>query len=159
MLMVLFQLGPDRFAVESRCVVEIVPRVDFKAVPRAPDYVAGLFNYRDCVVPVLDLCQLTQNRPCHPFLSSRIILIDYGKLTGLAARAQLLGLLAERVTDVCERPESVKSSPVRVAGAAYLGDIFFVAGEMNQCLEPAALLPESLREMLFSESGRNSLAG
>jgi hypothetical protein len=84
MLMVLFQLGAERYAVDSHCVVEIVPMVDFKPVPHAPDYVAGLFNYRETVVPVIDLCHLTQKRPCLKHLSSRIILVDYGRLTGMA---------------------------------------------------------------------------
>ncbi len=157
MLMVLFQLGPERFAVDSRCVVEIVPMVEFKAVPHTPEYIAGLFNFRDTVVPVIDLCQLTQKRLCQKYLSSRIILVDYGRLTGLAAKeTRILGLLAERVTEVREKPAASVKPPVHSSGAPYLGDIFFFNGEMNQCLEPAALLPENLRDMLFAESGRQS---
>ena len=157
MLMVLFQLGAERYAVDSHCVVEIVPMVDFKPVPHAPDYVAGLFNYRETVVPVIDLCHLTQKRPCLKHLSSRIILVDYGRLTGMAENEKrILGLLAERVTEVREKPATSVSPPLQTVGAPYLGEIFFFNGELNQCLEPAALLPENLRDMLFAESGRQS---
>lgn len=152
MLMVLFQLGRDRYAVDARCVVEIVPLVDVKALPHAPEYVAGLFNYHSAVVPVLDLCRLMQQRACSPFLSSRTILIDYGKLTGAPPGTRILGLLAEQVTEIVDRSVETQAAPVKVEGAPYLDGVFFHDGGINQCLKPAALLPEELREMLFAET-------
>lgn len=155
MLMVLFQVGNDRYAVDARCVVEVVPMVDFKSVPHAPDHVLGLINFHDTVVPVLDLCRLLQQRASRPFLSSRIILVDYGRLSGEAVDGmRILGLLAERVTEVCQRTPSTQPSPVAVHGTPYLGDVFFREGGINQCLEPVALLPDSLREMLFAAADR-----
>ena len=160
MLVVLFQLGKDRYAIHCKFVVEIVPSVALRAVPNAPAAVAGLFNYRSAVVPVIDLCQLTQNRRCAPYLSSRIILVDYRRAINEAARphqtGRILGLLAERVTEVCEKPAATTEPPVRPAGAPYLGEIFTLGGELIQCVNPAALLPEELREMLFA---RPLLAG
>lgn len=150
--MLLFQLGGERYAMDARAVVEIVPLVDFTAVPKAPDYVSGLFNYHDTAVPVLDLCRLLHESPSRPYLSSRIILIDYGRVCGSppGGPTRILGLLAESVTDVREQAQAAVPSPVDVPNAPFLGGVFFHDGEINQCLKPAALLPESLRETLFA---------
>ena len=64
MLMLLFQLGNSRYAVPAREVVEIASMVKLEPIPMAPDYIAGLFNYRGQHVPVLDLCQLINNQAC-----------------------------------------------------------------------------------------------
>lgn len=151
MLMVLFQLGSDRYAIRSNCVIEIVSLVEFKNVPHAPEYVAGLMNFRENVVPVIDLCRLMQKRACSTFLSSRIILVDYGRLTNdTSGSKRILGLLAERVTEVQELIEAGTDSPLQIKQAPYMGQIYFLGGEMSQCLEPAALLPDEIREMLFT---------
>lgn len=44
MLMLLFHVESDLYALDSRQVVEVIPRVLLRKVPYAPEYVAGLFN-------------------------------------------------------------------------------------------------------------------
>lgn len=152
MLMVIFQIGADRYAIPCSRVVEIIPQVALKAVPQAPDHVAGLFSFRATIVPVIDLCRLAHKRPCQPFLSSRIILVHYrGGATGSNQKDHILGLLVERATEVFEKPDTGSVPPVRVADAPYLGDIYSVGGQMIQSLEPEALLPDDLRELLFTD--------
>ena len=153
MLMVVFRLGHERYAVRADCVVEIVPLVALKLLPQAPPYVAGLFNYRARVTPVIDLCKLALGRRCEDFLSSRIILIDYDRVSGMApnGRGQILGLLAEQVTETCTLPSSTSASPVNVAQTPYLGEIFYSGAELNQCVEVSKLLPDSVRELLFAQ--------
>lgn len=151
MLMVLFQLGADRYAISCSCVVEIVPLVSLKTVPHAPPYVAGVFNFRSMVVPVVDLCQLTQHRPSNLHLSSRIILVNYRPQGGENSELRVLGLLAERVTEVRETPHASSAPPVRIASAPYLDKIYSLEGELVQSLDPSALLSAELREMLFAE--------
>ena len=77
MLMLLFSLGQDRYAIESSQVVEVVSIVNLRKIPHTPDYVAGVFNYRGLIVPVIDLCSLTQGYPSHARFSTRIILVNY----------------------------------------------------------------------------------
>ena len=63
MLFLLFELGQDRYALDVRQVAEVLPLVEFKRIPQAPPFVAGLLNYRGDPVPVIDLSQLTLSRP------------------------------------------------------------------------------------------------
>ena len=77
MLVLLFYLGDVTYTIKCDKVREIAPMVALKTMPHAPDFFAGLFNYRGMIVPVIDLCQLIQGRPCQIRLSTRIILVDY----------------------------------------------------------------------------------
>jgi chemotaxis-related protein WspB len=130
MLVLTFRAAGNDYALEVRRVVEVVPRINLREIPHAPDCLLGLFDYRGVVVPVVDLGILLGASPCQNRLSTRIILVEsqpelavrevrpggYGGgneeaagESGLAngdqaeAAAQsrdLLGLVAEQVSDV-----------------------------------------------------------
>ena len=77
MLFLLFELGNDRYALDVRQIAEVLPLVAVKQIPRAPQAMTGLFNYRGAPVPVIDLSQLTLGRPSARRLSTRIVLVHY----------------------------------------------------------------------------------
>lgn len=160
MLMVVFHLGNERYAVRADVVVEIVPLISLSATPQAPAYIAGMFNYRAQVTPVIDMCQLALNRPCRQFLSTRIMIIDYDRALGrkISGRARNLGLLAERVTEICAQPTTVTAPPVAVSETPYLGDIFYTGTAINQCVELSKLLPVDVREKLFADCAKSEAA-
>ena len=45
MLFLLFQLGQDRYALDTGRVAEVLPLVAITPIPQAPPELAGLFNY------------------------------------------------------------------------------------------------------------------
>lgn len=55
MLLLVFQVAGESYAVEANRVIEVVPRVDLRRLPHAPAALAGLLRYRGQVVPVIDL--------------------------------------------------------------------------------------------------------
>jgi len=63
MLFLVFQLGPDRYAIEAAQVVEVLPLVNSKHIPRAPLGVAGVFDYHGTPVPLIDFTELAQGTP------------------------------------------------------------------------------------------------
>jgi len=95
-LSLLLSVGKQRYAVPCLRVKEVIPDVDLEPEPRAPPWLAGLFNYRGAITPVIDLCQLVSDLPCADRLSSRIVVFDH---TGADGRTRSAGLLAERVTE------------------------------------------------------------
>ncbi|MBJ7297796.1 MAG: chemotaxis protein CheW [Dolichospermum sp. UKL201] len=119
MLMLLFSVTSDLYAIETSHVVEVIPRMALRKVHHAPDCVAGLLNYRGKIVPVVDLCYLIRNTFSHFCLSTRIIMVsyphqDYGK--------QYLGLIAERITETLNKPATdFVDSGIRVREVPYLG--------------------------------------
>ena len=150
MLLLVFCLGDDRYAIETGRVVEVIPQVTLRKLPHAPDCVAGLFNYRGGVVPVIDLCALTQGQPCRPSLSTRIVLVRYTRPGDAVER--VLGLMAERVTETLKASEGdLVSSGVSVERAPYLGKILMDADGMVQILAVERLLSHGLCDELFAE--------
>ena len=42
MLILTFNAGMNRYAIDSTRVVELVPKVDLRSIPHAPPFLAGL---------------------------------------------------------------------------------------------------------------------
>jgi chemotaxis-related protein WspB len=102
MLALMFQVGPDRVAIDVRRVREVIPRVRLFPALRAPDWLVGMFVYRGRVVPVVDLHRLTQAGECPLHLSSRIILVPFPQGTD-----RLVGLLGTQVAEIRELPATM----------------------------------------------------
>src|SRR3954467_13970536 len=94
MLLLVFRVAEAPYAVEAGRGVEVVPRVALRALPHAPEALAGLFRYRGRVVPVIDLGVLLGDGPSPTRLSTRIIVVD--DLMPARGRAHL-GLVPGRV--------------------------------------------------------------
>jgi chemotaxis-related protein WspB len=147
MLFLLFRLGKDRYAIDVRQVVEVLPLVAVKRIPLTPPAVSGAFNYRGSTVPLIDLSQLALGRAALPRLSTRIVLVDYPDGNG---QLRLLGLLAEHVTDTLSRAASdFKDSGVTVPDAPYLGRVTSDEKGLVQWLQLEQLLPPDVRDLLF----------
>jgi chemotaxis-related protein WspB len=148
MLFLVFELGNDRYAIDARQVVEILPLVHTKQLPQAPAGVAGLFNYRGSPVPAIDLSELAFGRPAARQLSTRLLLVRYPGDEGSQA---LIGLIVERVTRTARYEEhAFVPSGVRNTRAPYLGPVLVDSDGMLQRLEIGDLLPASTRDLLFA---------
>ena len=91
MLVLTFQVGAARLALDLRQVHEVVPRVQLERVAGSPAWLAGMFIYRGRVVPVIDLHRLLGAGECPAHLSSRIVLVPLpgGALMGLLAAGEV----------------------------------------------------------------------
>ncbi len=148
MLVLLFYIGDIRYTIKCDKIREIAPTVTLKQAPQTPDYFAGFFNYRGTIVPVLDLCQLIHGCSCNLRLSTRIILVDYVQKDAHG----IIGLLAERVTETVEIPESAFTEPgIRSEEAPFLGGIMMEGNEMIQYID-LDLIPNSVNLLPMIES-------
>jgi chemotaxis-related protein WspB len=150
MLFILFQLGRDCYALDAAQVVEVLPLVRMKKIPRAPAGVAGVFTYRGAPVPVLDLSELALGRPAHARLSTRLLLVHFPDATGTK---RLLGLIAEKATETLRRePGDFVAAGVRSDGAPYLGPVAHDPRGLIQWIEVDKLLPAPVRAALFEQA-------
>ena len=180
MLFLLFQIGQDRYALEARHAVEVIPYLTLKKIPQAPRGVAGIFNYRGRPVPAVDLCELTFGRPARELLSTRIIVVKFPDPGGHVGNADLptsdsstaglprrsavaegsgwLGLIAEHATGMMRRePNQFVSAGVQVGHAPYLGPVAMDDQGVIQLLHAEHLLTDTLRQLLAAEPpGRDS---
>lgn len=158
MLVLSFQIGNDRLALDVRRVREVVPRVRFERVAGSPPWLAGLFVYRGKVVPVLDLHRLLGAGECPPHLSSRIVLVPLGlcsiapRLSASGAHEEddhLVGLLAAQVADVREVELGGAALPsFNAPGQPDLGTTLVDEGGILHLLDLDSLMPEALQRMV-----------
>jgi len=149
MLLLLFEVETNRFGIEASEIVEVIPLVSLKRIPRAPDCIAGVFSHRGQVVPVVDVNALLGERPARSLLSTRIVLV---RLPGAGSEGRLLGILAERATETLScRQEEFQPPGVNVEGAQYLGEILPHPGGLVQRVTVGTILSDELKSMLYDQ--------
>jgi chemotaxis-related protein WspB len=145
MLVLTFQIGSNRMALDVRRVREVVPLIRLQPVGSAPAWLAGVFIYRGGVVPVIDLHRLLGAGECPPHLSTRIILVSDSR----AGADQLLGLLATQVADIRDVGAPAPSSASwTVPGQPDLGQVLVDGREILHLVELSRLVPESYQRLL-----------
>ena len=153
MLFLLFQLGRDRYALDARRVVEVLPLVGVKKVPQAPRALTGLLNHRGTPVPLIDLGELMLGRPAPQLLSTRIILVRYGNAGG----ERLLGLIAEKATETLQRdPQDFVPAGIQNKDATYLGPVAPDPLGFIQWIEVDSLLTPEMHEALAQPAAEGS---
>ncbi|MGE8483387.1 chemotaxis protein CheW [Pseudomonas sp. FP1740] len=147
-LFLVFRIGSERYALQAIEVVEVLPQLPLKPIPRAPDWVAGVFAWRGAVVPVIDLSALTFGQPAQARTSTRLVLVHYRP--DEATPAQLLGLILEQVTDTLRcNPADFQPYGLDNRQAPYLGPVREDAQGLLQWVRVADLLDAQVRALLF----------
>jgi chemotaxis-related protein WspB len=145
MLVLLLRIGEQRFGLDARDVLEVVPSVALLPVPAAPAWIAGLLHHRDGLAPVVDLARLAAGRPAAPLLSSRIVLLQRDDGGGV------IGLLAEGVTETLRIDDArLRAAAVRPPDAAWLGPVALDAGGPLQLVRWTDLVPADLRAAVLA---------
>jgi len=149
MLMLPFNLGDGQYAVPVSEVVEVTSRVNLEQIARAPNYIAGLFNYRGQHVPVIDLCRLIHQHNCADSFTTRIILVNFPLATG---KTHMLGVLAERVTETVRvTDDTFMSTGLSMDDSPYLGMAANTDQGLLQKITIRELLPAAVQAQLFPE--------
>ena len=148
MLFVVFRLGEDRYALNSREVVEVLPLVRIGRVPGAPPAIAGIILYRGVPVPVLDLKQLLTGSPSDYRAGTRVLIVDHRDMAGSTRR---LGLIAERCTETLRRePADFVSSGI-VAPSHTARRVAVDGQGLIQQLDLETLIPAELAAHLHQD--------
>lgn len=148
MQLLTFTVAGQDYAVESRRVVEVLPLVPARPLPRMPDYMRGIFTYRGGLVPLVDLGLRLADRPPAERLSTRVIVVDLQPPPGAPPRR--LGLVAENVISIRSAEDADAALPaLDLAAAPFLGRILRLGGRTVQLIEVDRLLPDELAAGLF----------
>lgn len=146
MLLLLFKLQDDAYAIDSAKVVEVLPFLLTQKIPMTPKFIIGMANYRGNPIPVIDLGLLLNEQPCRQQLSTRIILIS---LSLGSQFKKIIGLLAENVTETIKPPKGWQPKP------AEHGPIFIEQAvtrhPMVRWFQPEQMLPEDIPGLSFLE--------
>jgi chemotaxis-related protein WspB len=149
MLFLVLQLGRDLYAIEASQIVEILPLVAIRGLPRAPKGLAGLFDYHGEPTPVVDLAELATGIVSRHRMSTRIIVVKDSRPSGVS---RLLGLLVEQAMTTLRRSEAeFVDAGISVAATPYFGSITNHEGSIVQRINIQNLLTGSVRNLLFGE--------
>jgi chemotaxis-related protein WspB len=139
MLMLLFQAGNRRYALNSQIVGEVLPWASLYPATGSHSAIAGLLNYHSQLVSVIDLGQLLHQSPSQPNYGTRIILISAAGIPGFET-AQWVGLLADRVVDTLQiTPAQLETVDEPGSQAAYLGAAIVQDQTIIRCFHPERL--------------------
>lgn len=96
LILVIFKIGSDLFALEVQQVREILRIPDIIRIPNAPPFVEGIINLRGNAVCVLNLHRRFQLAPSSEIKGRRILVIDL--------KNRSLGLVVDQVHEVLHLP-------------------------------------------------------
>ncbi len=147
MLLLVFRLGDDRFALDCGRIVEVLPLVGIKRALGAPPGIRGTFRYRGRFVPAVDLSERLLGRPAEQRLGTRVV------LTTIAgeSRPLLLGLIVENATETirCD-PAQIVPPAIASSELPWLGGMIVDADGSAQLIDVDRLLPKDVLRSLLA---------
>lgn len=147
MQLLTFTVAGQTYAVESRRVIEVLPLVPARPLPRVPDYIRGIFTYRGRLVPLVDLARRLADADVAERLSTRVIVVEFSAPGG---SPRCLGLVAENVVSIRSAAEADATLPaLHMPDAPYLGRLLRLGQETVQVIAIEHLLPEPIAAGLF----------
>lgn len=103
-----FMLGGEVFAVDIRCIREIIEYNAPTSIPMPPRSVLGVINVRGTVVPVIDLAQRFGWPATDIGRRSSIVMVEVEH----EGKNHVLGLVVDKVNAVTEiAPETIEPAP------------------------------------------------
>lgn len=149
-LYLLFSLGTDRYALNVHEVVEVTHLRPLKKLLAVPTWVAGLFSYRQQMIPVLDLAARTGLASSRDKTSTRLVIVEYQSAGDIYAPVYLLGLILEQATDTLRcLPEDFHDYGIDHADSPYLGPVLQHPQGLIQQITVSSLLPPEVHQRLF----------
>ena len=143
MLFLIFQLGQDRYALDARELLEILPLAQIKRLPHAPTGIAGLLDYHGVLLPVIDLSALTLGRSAAERISTRMVVVEMDN-------GRRFALIAERANEMLQREATDFTEAEMVVDAApYLGPVTRDARGIVQWITPQKLFSPAVCDALF----------
>lgn len=73
---VVFNLGKEEFGIDIMRVKEIIPYKESTNVPKTPDFIDGIINYRGGVIPIINLKKRFDMNTTEITKETRIIVIN-----------------------------------------------------------------------------------
>jgi purine-binding chemotaxis protein CheW len=103
-----FKLGNEIFATDVAKVREVLDLSPITAIPRTPDFMAGVINLRGSVVPVVDLRQCFGMAKTENTRNTCIVVVE----VLLDSESLVIGALADSVEEVIDlEPEQIEPAP------------------------------------------------
>ncbi|TGN98411.1 chemotaxis protein CheW [Burkholderia sp. USMB20] len=147
-LFLMFELDGERYALDAADIDEVLPLATTKAVPGAPEWIAGLLMRGGQPVPVIDVPMLALGRRAHALRSTRLVMVRYR--AGQLDRERVIGLIIERATQTLRIDRTAfRASGVSTARTRWLGRVANTPDGIVQQVSVSDLIDDVARLYLF----------
>ncbi len=133
--LLVFGLGRERYAVETRFVREVTRLLDFTRVPGAPDPILGITALRGEMLALVDLRRF--------FSIAEHDLTDLSRLIVLGQAASELGIVVDSADTVERLPLARVLAPPELAGGIGRGYLRGVTADALIIIDAGALLADT----------------
>ncbi|QBR03168.1 chemotaxis protein CheW [Paraburkholderia pallida] len=173
MLFLVFELDGERYALDAREIVRVLPLQPVRAFAGTPPYISGVIDHEGAPVPVVDMAMLALGRPARALMSTRLVLVNdqapgaldmtrgtpEGTTAAMAAasgghgaRPRCIALLLECATRTQTlAPEAFADGGIATPEARWLGPVASDAHGFVQWVKVGQLLDERVRALLFPD--------
>jgi purine-binding chemotaxis protein CheW len=134
--LLVFEIGNVRYALELRCVREIVRAVLIVPLPDAPDVVEGVIRARGEIVPVYDL-RLRFGHPPRPLHPDERLVIAWTGERLVAFRCDHADRIEEVDPSAIDAPPPMLQGGRHIAGVAALPEGLALIHDLQTFLEAA----------------------
>ena len=146
MQLLTFTVTNRRYGIDTRQIVEVLPLIASRPLPRQPQEIRGLIRYRGRFLPSIDLGQLLDGTGCRDRLGTRTVIV---RLTDASQSSPLIGLVAEDVIGIA----AAKYCPATTSGTGFLGPLIDLDTDADdtaaQLIAVDRILPpDALEELL-----------
>jgi len=164
MLFLVFELDGERYALDAREIVRVLPLQPVRAFAGTPPYIAGVIDHEGAPVPVVDMAMLALGRPARALMSTRLVLVNDG---GAAASTTVAGSAPGAATamplrrialllECATRTQTLAAEAFAEGGIAtpearWLGPVASDAHGFVQWVKVEQLLDERVRALLFPD--------
>ncbi|MFD1560806.1 chemotaxis protein CheW [Paraburkholderia silviterrae] len=181
MLFLVFELDGERYALDAREIVRVLPLQPVRAFAGTPPYIAGVIDHEGAPVPVVDMAMLALGRPARALMSTRLVLVNdkapaaldktlgttagttagttVGTTAAMAAASAEHGARPRRIALLLEcatrtqtlAPAAFADSGIATPEARWLGPVASDAHGFVQWVKVEQLLDERVRALLFPD--------
>ncbi|WP_321955729.1 chemotaxis protein CheW [Burkholderia cenocepacia] len=150
-LFLMFELDGERYALDAAGIDEVLPLAVMKAVPGAPDWIAGLLMRGGQPVPVIDVPMLALGRRAQALRSTRLVMVRHrAGHAGQAEGERTIGLIVERATQTMRIDRAAfRASGISTARTRWLGRVANTPDGVVQQVSVPDLVDDVARLYLF----------
>jgi purine-binding chemotaxis protein CheW len=160
-----FTLGDELFGAEISKVREVLDYPTITKVPRMPDYLLGVTNLRDNVVPVIDMRRKFGLSSNERTVDTCVVIVE----TELNEEQITIGCVADSVKEVLDLPPEQIEPPPKMGlnlnteflkGMGKHGDKFLLILDMDRVLSSRELqlVKDKTKEAAANQSSREAVA-
>lgn len=108
---VVFQLHTEEYGIDISHVREIVQMQGITKLPHAADFIEGIINLREQVIPIVDLKKRFYGLKTEITDSSRIIVVNAGE--------HIVGIIADEVSEVLRLTQEMIEPPPQIINKTF----------------------------------------